>query len=168
MSSGSAPRHEGDFPLKFEDPAYPDGVRPSWLKVTARVAFGAGLTVALTASSCQYSVRPTPPRLAVVAEDAVGSLSAADPPVLRATVTQAGNPLQGADVRFIALDEQGEALANIGFAETDAQGVAVATLADAAQSALDDIFAAVSYEVDVDTPDRAQGGEATATLRVEP
>lgn len=126
----------------------------------------AGVALLLSGSSCEYTVRETSPDLMSRAEDAVGSLSAENPPVLRVTVTQEGQPVEDADVTFIALDEDGDELGNIGFVNTDANGVASVTLVDANRIVLEDVFAAARYAVDVTSPDFAQGGTATADLRV--
>lgn len=126
-----------------------------------------GLCVVLSGSSCEYTVRETPPKLVSVAEDAVGSLMGANPPVLRVTVTQKGEPVVGADVRFIALDESGDELGNVGFADTDDQGVATVPLAGRSL-VVDALLAADRYEVDITTSDFAPGGSATAQLRVTP
>lgn len=138
------------------------------VRTVARLAIVLGLAVTLSASSCEYTVEQAPPRLAVTAEDAVGSLSSPDPPVLRITVRQEGRPVQGADVRFISLDGDGDELGNIGFDDTDSNGVASVTLAGADPIFLPDILAGVRYEVEVDTPDQAAGGRATAALRIQP
>lgn len=126
------------------------------------------LVLATTAAGCEVSVRRAPEKIVVRADGAVGSLSGPAPPVLRVSVTQGDAPLVGADVRFIALDEEGEELGNVGFTKTDAQGVAQVPLGGRDPIVQEALLAAVRYEADVDLPDATASGRGGAQLRVTP
>lgn len=93
----------------------------------ARPALAVVAAVTLLTVGCgAVSVTRAAPPLQINAEDAVGSLSSPVPPVLQATVTQEGQPVEGLEVRFAGLNADGDNLGGLGFATTDSKGVATA------------------------------------------
>ena len=108
------------------------------------------------------SISKTPPQLELEAEDAVGSLSDPSPPVLRVRVLREGEPVQGLEVRFSGLDEDGDELGGLGFATTDAQGIAVTPAAQPEGTTLEQtLFEATHYQAAAVT----EGGEASGRDR---
>lgn len=132
------------------------------------VAVVAAVTL-LTAGCGAVSVTRAAPPLQINAEDAVGSLSSPMPPVLRATVTQEGQPVEGLEVRFAGLNADGGNLGGLGFATTDSKGVATAPAQQPSGTTLErTLFEATMYEAIANTRGGAASGRGVAPLDIRP
>ena len=110
----------------------------------------------------------TPPELVVRAEDVSGSLSATPPPQLRATLTQEGQPVVDVEVRFVGLDEDGDELGSLAFADTDAAGVAaVPVYLSISTNQQDVVTRSVAYRAEATLPSGASDRD-TAGYAIRP
>ncbi len=136
--------------------------RPLLLPVAAAVTV-------LTAGCGAVSITKAAPPLQINVEDAVGSLSSTPAPVLRATVTQEGQPVEGLEVRFAGLNADCENLGGLGFATTDSNGVATAPAQQPSGTTLErTLFEAAMYEATANTQGGASSGRGVARLYVTP
>ncbi len=136
----------------------------------ARALLTVAVAVTLLTAGCgAVSITRATPPLQIFVEDAVGALSSTAPPVLRTTVTQEGQPVEGLEVRFAGLNADGENLGGLGFATTDSNGVATAPAQQPSGTTLErTLFEATMYEATANTQGGASSGRGVARLDITP